>query len=72
MTTLDLRRHATGVAVPEGKTGISLAAQKLLWRQGLLAEPTSAVPVAALSGGQSPLEGRIVIPLTGSGLKSLA
>ncbi|MCY3944869.1 MAG: hypothetical protein OXF44_01120 [Anaerolineaceae bacterium] len=40
--------------------------------RGLLAEPTSAVPVAALLSGQLPLEGRIVIPLTGSGLKSLA
>ncbi|MCY4024157.1 MAG: pyridoxal-phosphate dependent enzyme [Anaerolineaceae bacterium] len=49
-----------------------LAAQRRLWRQGLLAEPTSAVPVAALLSGQLPLEGRIVIPLTGSGLKLLA
>ncbi|MCE2488947.1 MAG: pyridoxal-phosphate dependent enzyme [Anaerolineae bacterium] len=49
-----------------------LAAQQLLWRQGLLAEPTSAVPVAALLSGQLALTGRIVIPLTGSGLKLLA
>ena len=49
-----------------------LAAQQSLWRKGLLAEPTSAVPVAALLSGQLEPEGRIVIPLTGSGLKLLA
>ena len=49
-----------------------LAAQGQLWRLGLLAEPTSAVPVAALLSGQLQVEGSVVIPLTGSGLKSLA
>ena len=49
-----------------------LKAQGLLWRRGLLAEPTSAVPAAALLSGQLQVQGRVVIPLTGSGLKLLA
>lgn len=62
----------TGGAALRVSDGEILAAQRLLWRRGLLVEPTSAVPVAALLSGQLPLAGRIVIPLTGSGLKSLA
>ncbi|MCY3717954.1 MAG: pyridoxal-phosphate dependent enzyme [Anaerolineaceae bacterium] len=63
-------RDTDGVALRVSDREI-LAAQRRLWRQGLLAEPTSAVPVAALLSGQLPLAGRIVIPLTGSGLKLL-
>ncbi len=64
-------RDTNGAAL-RVRDGEILAAQRRLWRKGLLVEPTSAVPVAALLSGQLPLEGRIVIPLTGSGLKSLA
>ena len=61
------RRRALRVSEEE-----ILAAQKLLQGRGLLAEPTSAVPVAALLSGRAQLPGRVVIPLTGSGLKMLA
>ncbi|NWG16142.1 MAG: pyridoxal-phosphate dependent enzyme [Chloroflexi bacterium] len=51
----------------------TLAAQALLVRHGLLAEPTSAVPVAALptARAHAGLGATIVVPLTGSGLKTL-
>lgn len=61
----------TGGAALRVSDGEILAAQRLLWHCGLLAEPTSAVPVAALLSGRLPLSGRVVIPLTGSGLKLL-
>ena len=48
-----------------------LAARNQLWQRGLLVEPTSAVPVAALLAGRAHVSGRVVIPLTGSGLKTL-
>lgn len=50
------------------------AAQALLLKHGLLAEPTSAVPVAALptARAHAGLGATIVVPLTGSGLKTLA
>jgi len=49
-----------------------LAAQTALARRGLFVEPTSAVPVAVLPHVQQVLDGpaEIVIPLTGSGLKT--
>jgi threonine synthase len=51
-----------------------LKAQRRLQRQGLMVEATSAVPVAALSLVQESLGSgaRIVVPLTGSGLKTLS
>ncbi len=64
--------RATGGAALRVSDEEILAAQNLLQGRGLLAEPTSAVPVAALLSGCAQLPGRVVIPLTGSGLKSLA
>ena len=64
--------RATGGAALRVSEEEILAAQKLLQGRGLLAEPTSAVPVAALLSGRAQLPGRVVIPLTGSGLKMLA
>lgn len=49
-----------------------LQAQKLLARRGLYVEPTSAVAVAGLLQWTRRREGTIVVPLTGSGLKSTA
>lgn len=47
-----------------------MAAVKILWRKGLLVEPTSAVPYAACLKSQIRL-GKTLIMLTGSGLKTL-
>jgi len=49
-----------------------LRARDTLTKRGLLVEPTSAVPVAALERFDLHVDGEIVIALTGSGLKSLA
>lgn len=50
-----------------------LDAQNMLLKRGLLVEPTSAVPIAALSiaRAHAGLGAAIVVPLTGSGLKTL-
>lgn len=44
-------------------------AMKLLWKQGLYVEPTGAAAVAGLLQYPSKLNGMIVAPLTGHGLK---
>lgn len=64
--------RATGGAALRVSEDEILAAQQELRRRGLLVEPTAAVPVAALLRAGAQLPGRVVIPLTGSGLKSLA
>lgn len=63
--------RATGGSALRVSESEILAAQRQLRQRGLLAEPTSAVPVAALLSGRAQLSGRVVIPLTGSGLKLL-
>ena len=50
-----------------------LAAHAALNQRGLFVEPTSAVPVAALLRESAAFEGAlVVVPLTGSGLKTIA
>ena len=49
-----------------------LSAQTMLAQRGIFAEPTSATPVAALRQARADLaDTEIVIPITGTGLKSL-
>ncbi len=65
-------RETGGEAFRVGNEAILAARDKLL-RRGLIAEPTSAVPVAALVQIRAQLgaDAEIVVPLTGSGLKML-
>ncbi len=50
-----------------------LTAQQQLWQRGLMIEPTSAVPVAALKQIMAEIgtDATVIVPLTGSGLKNL-
>lgn len=66
-------RSARGAALRVDDAAI-LAAQKLLGQRGLMTEPTSAVPAAALAQIRPQLasEDVVVMPLTGSGLKTLS
>lgn len=50
--------------------GDILSATKLLWKKGLLVEPTSAAPYAAYLKNRAKL-GKTLIMLTGSGLKTV-
>jgi threonine synthase len=51
-----------------------LTAQRQLMRRGFIIEPTSAVPVAAHQQIKAEIgpDATLVIPLTGSGLKTLS
>ncbi len=64
-------RGSGGAAYRVSDSAIT-AAQTILAAHGLFVEPTSAVPVAALDRVQAHLDraAEIVIPLTGSGLKT--
>jgi threonine synthase len=66
-------RDSGGAALRTGNDAI-LAARDALARRGLLAEPTSATPVAVLARVRAQLgpDATVVIPLTGSGLKLLS
>lgn len=66
-------RDSGGLALRVDDAAIA-EAQKRLLQRGLLVEPTSAAPVAALSTVQAHAGtgAQIVIPLTGSGLKTLS
>ncbi len=61
-------RSTGGIAIRVNDDGI-LRARDMLTKRGLLVEPTSAVPVAALERVQADEE--VVVALTGSGLKTL-
>lgn len=65
-------RRSAGAALRVGN-GAILQAQARLARAGLIVEPTSTVPVAALDSLRQLLgdDALLVIPLTGSGLKTL-
>jgi threonine synthase len=63
-------RTTGGAALRVDDTAIARA-HDMLTKRGLLAEPTSAVPVAALERVQDDAHSEIVVALTGSGLKSL-
>lgn len=65
-------RETGGMALRVDNDAI-LAAQAKLHRRGLLAEPTSSVPVAALAAVREKLgsEAELVVPLTGNALKML-
>ncbi|MBZ0293543.1 MAG: pyridoxal-phosphate dependent enzyme [Anaerolineae bacterium] len=74
--TQPVRNQAVLAAIYESEGGALrvadgdiLAAKTALNQRGLIVEPTSAVPVAALL--RAKIEGTVVIPLTGSGLKTL-
>lgn len=56
------------IAVPDAET---LTARQHLAHQGFFVEPTSALAVAALDRLRPPLEGTVVVVLTGSGFKSI-
>ena len=64
--------QGTAVSVPEGE--IALAQKELAQKEGIYIEPTSAVAIAALrrliEQGAIPPGEEVVVPLTGSGLKS--
>lgn len=62
-------RHSGGaiLAIADEET---LVAQRRLAHQGFYVEPTSALAVAALDHLRDRLEGRVVVILTGNGLKS--
>lgn len=66
-------RDSGGMALRVADAAIQ-EAQHLLIRHGLLVEPTSAAPVAALGTIQTHVGSgaTIVVPLTGSGLKTLS
>ncbi len=66
-------RDSGGLALRVDDTAITQA-QTLLLQRGLLVEPTSAAPVAALSTvrAHAGSGAQIVVPLTGSGLKTLS
>ena len=65
--------RSTGGSALRVEDGDILRAKDMLTKRGLLVEPTSAVPVAALEQARVHLnrDAEIVIPLTGSGLKTL-
>jgi threonine synthase len=62
----------TGGAALRVSNDAILAAQAKLAARGIMVEPTSATPVAALDAIRARVEGDVVIALTGSGLKTLA
>ncbi len=64
-------RESNGGALRVDESEI-LAAKTALHQRGLMVEPTSAVPVAALLRERATFgTGTVVVPLTGSGLKTL-
>jgi threonine synthase len=63
--------RATGGAALRVDDAEILQAREMLTKRGLLVEPTSAVPIAALERLQADTNAAIVVALTGSGLKSL-
>lgn len=74
--TQPVRSRAVLAAIYESEGGALrvedadiLAAKTALHQRGLIVEPTSAVPVAALLRVR--IAGTVVVPLTGSGLKTL-
>jgi threonine synthase len=63
--------RSTGGTARRVEDAAVLRARDMLTKRGLLVEPTSAVPVAALERMNIHGQAEIVIPLTGSGLKTL-
>lgn len=63
-------RSTGGMAIRVDDAAI-LRARDMLTKRGLLVEPTSAVPVAALERVKADAHTEIVVALTGSGLKTL-
>lgn len=64
--------RSTGGAALRVDDAAILTAQQLLHKRGLMVEPTSAVPAAALLLTKLTPDATIVMPLTGNGLKTLS